>query len=84
MLLKDDKENSTKALWPVIEKQNAAEKSLVFFQESRIIFPSSFSIALSPIIIQVEHGNIWKVTILLEGPIFHFRDYGRKDKNNKI
>ena len=62
MLLKDDKENSTKALWPVIEKQNAAEKSLVVFQESRIIFPSSFSIALSPIIMAVENGDIWNAT----------------------
>ena len=25
-----------------------------------------------------EHGYIWKVTILLEGPIFDFHDYGRK------
>ncbi len=28
----------------------------------------------------VENGYIWKVTILLEGPIFDFHDYGRKCK----
>ena len=32
----------------------------------------------------VENGvTIWKVTILLEGPIFHFHNYGRKGKKNK-
>ena len=29
---------------------------------------------------EVENGYIWKVTILLEGPIFHFHDYGKKCK----
>ena len=28
----------------------------------------------------VENGGIQKVTILLEGPIFDFHDYGRKGK----
>ena len=28
----------------------------------------------------VENGGVWKVTILLEGPIFDFHDYGRKGK----
>ena len=35
---------------------------------------------VSPIMMEVENGYIWKVTILLEGPIFHFHDSGKKCK----
>ena len=40
-----------------------------------------FYVTLSPIIMEVENHPKWKETILLEGPIFHFHDYGRKGKS---
>ena len=33
---------------------------------------------LPPIIMEVKHGPIVKETIVLDGPILHFHDYGRK------
>ena len=38
--------------------------------------PKKFT--LPPIIMEVENYPKWKETILLEGHIFHFHDYGRK------
>ncbi len=51
------------------------------YRKSRTIQRATFPMELNtlpPIIMEVENGYIWKVTILLEGPIFDFHDYGRK------
>lgn len=36
---------------------------------------------LSPILIEVKNGCVWKVTILLDEPTFNFHAYGRKCNN---
>ena len=38
--------------------------------------------ALPPIIMEVKNGPILKETMVLEGPILHFHDYGRKSKDD--
>ena len=38
----------------------------------------NYAITLSPTIMDVENDPRWKETNFLKGPIFHFRDYGRK------
>ena len=46
-------------------------------------FFKSFVFTLSPIIMEVENHQIER-KLILEGPIFHFHDYGRKGKPPKI